>query len=72
VNITNQIGVSADQSPVRSGALGSPGSQHGDLNIETMRQALRKTASGDLSGSGARSANMSPASDEITFSRTNT
>lgn len=52
---------SAAESPARSIKLGSPGSQHGDLNIETMRQALRKTASGDLSG--GRSAGMSPASD---------
>jgi hypothetical protein len=71
INITNPLGASAEQSPVRSVLIGSPASQHGDLNIETMRQALRKTASGDLSGSGARSANMSPASDEASFSRTN-
>ncbi|SMQ45336.1 unnamed protein product [Zymoseptoria tritici ST99CH_3D7] len=71
VNVTNPLGASAEQSPVRSVAVGSPGSQHGDLHIESMRQALRKTASGDLSGSGGRSANMSPASDEVSsFSRT--
>ncbi|KJY00591.1 hypothetical protein TI39_contig322g00002 [Zymoseptoria brevis] len=70
VNVTNPLGASAEQSPVRSVAVGSPGSQHGDLHIESMRQALRKTASGDLSGSGGRSANMSPASDEVSsFSR---
>jgi len=37
--------------------------QHGDLTIETMRQALRKTASGDLGGrhnSGTTSGGMSP------------
>nr|POE54312.1 hypothetical protein CFP56_41251 [Quercus suber] len=39
----------AEQSPTRS-----PGSssQHGDLTIETMRQAVRKTASGDLGAAG--------------------
>jgi len=37
----------------------SPNRGTGDLNIETMRQALRKTGSGDLSG--FRSAPMSPA-----------
>lgn len=47
-----------EQSPVRSIGLGSPPSQHGELTIETMRQALRKTASGDLSN--VRSAGMSP------------
>lgn len=66
----------AEQSPVRSIGIGSPSSsQHGELTIETMRQALRKTASGDLSG--GRSAGMSPVSDENsvrneTRSRTNT
>lgn len=54
--------VNPEQSPARSVGLGSPGSQHGELTIETMRQALRKTASGDLSG--VRSAGMSPVSDE--------
>nr|POF01063.1 hypothetical protein CFP56_21011 [Quercus suber] len=38
----------SEQSPTRS-----PGSsQHGDLTIETMRQAVRKTASGDLGAAG--------------------
>lgn len=66
----------AEQSPVRSVGLGSPSSsQHGELTIETMRQALRKTASGDLSS--GRSAGMSPVSDENSVrneprSRTNT
>lgn len=72
---TNPIVSAAEQSPTRSIRLGSPGSQHGDLNIETMRQVLRKTASGDLSG--ARSAGMSPVSDAASFrdvshGRTNT
>lgn len=61
----NPIVSPADQSPARSIRLESPGSQHGDLNIETMRQALRKTASGDLSG--GRSAGMSPVSDAASF-----
>jgi hypothetical protein len=39
---------------------GSP--PHNELTIETMRQAVRKTASGDLGG--GRSAGMSPVSDE--------
>ncbi|KAK4503941.1 hypothetical protein PRZ48_004856 [Zasmidium cellare] len=66
----------AEQSPVRSIGIGSPSSsQHGELTIETMRQALRKTASGDLSS--GRSAGMSPVSDENSVrneprSRTNT
>ncbi|KAI4724081.1 hypothetical protein E4T49_08202 [Aureobasidium sp. EXF-10728] len=39
-----------DMSPVRS-PIGSPAhQQHGELTIETMRQALRKTASGDFTG----------------------
>ncbi|KAK5120677.1 hypothetical protein LTR85_006035 [Meristemomyces frigidus] len=64
----------SEQSPARSGAgIGSP-SQHGELTIETMRQAVRKTASGDLSG--VRNAGLSPTSDESSFretrSRTNT
>lgn len=61
----NPILSTAEQSPARSIAFGSPGSQHGDLNIETMRQALRKTASGDLSG--GRSSGMSPVSDAASF-----
>ena len=71
----------ADQSPVRSIPVGSPGasSAHGELTIETMRQAVRKTASGDLGG--VRSTNLSPvastvASDDLFArqgrSRTNT
>lgn len=52
-----------EQSPGRSiGGLGSPVSQHGDLQVETMRQAVRHSASGDLSA--GRSAGMSPVSDE--------
>ncbi|KAI4800238.1 hypothetical protein E4T44_11764 [Aureobasidium sp. EXF-8845] len=39
-----------DMSPVRS-PIGSPShQQHGELTIETMRQALHKTASGDFTG----------------------
>ncbi|KXL50022.1 hypothetical protein M433DRAFT_158383 [Acidomyces richmondensis BFW] len=70
-------GVSLDplgeQSPARS-AKGILVGQHGELQIETMRQAVRKTASGDLSG--VRSAVGSPISDETMSSkmrsRTNT
>ncbi|KAK3698862.1 hypothetical protein LTR37_016739 [Vermiconidia calcicola] len=51
-----------DQSPSRSAGLASPMSPPSDLNIQTMRQAVRKTASGDLSG--GRSTGMSPVSDE--------
>lgn len=69
------IDPAGEQSPARSGAgISSPPSHHGELTIETMRQAVRKTASGDLSG--VRSAGMSPISDENSFretrSRTNT
>lgn len=59
---SNQQPLTAEQSPARSIPIGSPGvpvaGAHGELTIETMRQALRKTASGDLSG--VRSAGMSP------------
>ena len=51
---------SHEQSPPR-GAPSTGGSQHGELKIETMRQALRKTASGDLSGTRA-AGGMSPTS----------
>jgi hypothetical protein len=67
---------SEEQSPARSqtGLASSGTIQHGELNIETMRQAVRKTASGDLSH--VRSAGMSPISDENSTrearSRTNT
>lgn len=54
---------------------GSPVSSqpHGDLTMETMRQAVRKTASGDLTGSAGRgSTTMSPVeSNEGNRSRTN-
>ena len=54
-------------SPARSGSglvgSGSVAGQHGELNIETMRQAVRKTASGDLSGVRSAGA-MSPMSEE--------
>jgi hypothetical protein len=63
---TNQIesalGRHADQSPVRSIPVGSPGA-HGELTIETMRQAVRKTASGDLGG--VRSTNLSPVASTL-------
>lgn len=70
------INPAQEQSPSRSQQSGitGPTGQHGELTIETMRQAVRKTASGDLSG--VRSAGMSPISDESsmreTRSRTNT
>lgn len=65
VNITRDY----EQSPVRSiDRFGSPSLaslQHGDLTVETMRQAVRKTASGDL-GAGRHGASstgaMSPVS----------
>jgi len=46
-----------ESSPVRGGLPGQLAQHHGELTIETMRQALRKTASGDL---GVRSAGLSP------------
>ena len=55
--------VSIEQSPARSAHLGSPvAGQHGELTIETMRQAVRKTASGDLSQ--VRSPALSPISSQ--------
>lgn len=70
-------GVSIDpmgeQSPARS-AKCMPVGQYGELQIETMRQAVRKTASGDLSS--VRSTVASPILDETSSSkmrsRTNT
>jgi len=64
----------SEESPSRAmGGVGGPMGQHGELQIETMRQAVRKTASGDLSG--VRSG-MSPTSDDMsgreTRSPTNT
>lgn len=63
----------AEQSPSRG--VGSPVNPHGELQIQTMRQAVRKTASGDLGGARGGSG-MSPVSDENsgreTRSRTNT
>ena len=58
---TNVNPLNPEQSPGRSG-VASPGNAPGELQIETMRQAVRRTASGDLSG--VRSAGMSPVSDE--------
>jgi hypothetical protein len=59
-HIGSALNRNAEQSPARSIPVGSPGasSAHGELTIETMRQAVRKTASGDLSG--VRSTNLSP------------
>lgn len=51
-----------EQSPGRASGLASPMSPAPELQIETMRQAVRKTASGDLSG--GRSAMASPVSEE--------
>jgi len=63
--IESALGRHTDQSPVRSIPIGSPGanSAHGELTIETMRQAVRKTASGDLGG--VRSTNMSPVASTL-------
>lgn len=64
---SNQSPPNIDQSPVRSMPIGSPSAgppgAHGELTIETMRQAVRKTASGDLSG--ARSAGLSPVTSNV-------
>ena len=57
----NAQSTNLEQSPGRS-AIASPMSPPSELTIETMRQAVRRTASGDLSG--VRSAGMSPVSDE--------
>ncbi|KAI7312803.1 hypothetical protein KC315_g11882 [Hortaea werneckii] len=83
-NIENPLVASGSQgSPARSisgGTMGSPAGQHSELTIETMRQAVRKTASGDLAA--VRNAHQhpgigSPISDESLSvreprSRTNT
>ncbi|KAK0912196.1 hypothetical protein LTR91_021191 [Friedmanniomyces endolithicus] len=63
-----------EQSPPRSN-VGLPGSstgQHGELTIETMRQAVRKTASGDLSGVRSPTLLSDEALARETRSRTNT
>lgn len=55
-----------EQSPVRSvQSMGSPAQtgQHGELTTQTMRQAIRKTASGDMTG--VKSAGMSPVSSPV-------
>ncbi|EMF14720.1 uncharacterized protein SEPMUDRAFT_148352 [Sphaerulina musiva SO2202] len=73
----NVVNPSLEQSPVRFGSPGSlHGAGHGELTIETMRQTIRKTASGDLSSvrqregsDGHRGAGMSPVSDEIDLIR---
>ena len=65
--------INAEQSPGRSAGVASPVSPHGELTVETMRQTIHHTTSGDLSG--VRSAGMSPVSDEnpsnAPLSRTN-
>lgn len=64
----------AEQSPGRLGSPVSPTPQgHGDLTVETMRQAVRKTASGDLTGgaTGRTSTAMSPVDSDGNRSRTN-
>ena len=58
----NVSAANMEQSPGRTSGLASPMSPTSELQIETMRQAVRKTASGDLSG--GRSAIASPVSDE--------
>ena len=68
------INTGMESSPGRNTSVGSPINPHGELTVETMEQAVRKTASGDLSG--FRSAGMSPVSDEnlaasVPRSRTN-
>lgn len=63
-----------EQSPGRFGSPVSPTPQnHGDLTVETMRQAVRKTASGDLTGTatGRTSQAMSPVESDGNRSRTN-
>lgn len=53
----------SDHSPLRSAGLAgltTTGTQHGELNIETMRQVVHHTASGGLGA--VRSAGMSPMS----------
>lgn len=67
---SHQSPAAAEQSPVRSIPIGSPpgggavqAGPHGELTIETMRQAVRKTASGDLSG--VRSAGLSPVTSAV-------
>lgn len=73
VNPTEAGGL--EQSPGRVGSPASPNPQgHGDLTVETMRQAVRKTASGDLTGgatTGRTSQAMSPMESEGNRSRTN-
>lgn len=54
-------------SPAVGGGTGVPG-PHSELTIETMRQALRKTASGDLGAASGRGTGMSPVSDEASGS----
>lgn len=59
-----------ESSPGRSPGPGSPapaqgqGQAHGELTIETMRQALRKTGSRDFSGVGRMSPPVSAVGGE--------
>ncbi len=75
--VTTPPGMSFDsapeQSPPRSnvGLSGSSLGQHGELTIETMRQAVRKTASGDLSGVRSPTLLSEEALARETRSRTN-
>lgn len=60
--VSAALGTSPPTSVSPSFPDSSPHRGTGDLNIETMRQALRKTGSGDLSG--FRTAPMSPVGNE--------
>ena len=57
-----------DLSPGRSPPIGSP-QQHGELTIETMRQALRRTGSGDLSTARSGSLPVSAVGDDSGLER---
>lgn len=62
-NSTNAAEVSPVRSPIGSPTIGAP-HQHGELAIQTMSQALRKTASMDV-GSASRTIPTSPVSPTI-------
>lgn len=53
------MGTAGAGSPPRTSMGDSLGMERGELTIETMRQALRKTGSGDLSGYGGARSNPS-------------
>ncbi|KAF2458835.1 hypothetical protein BDY21DRAFT_283839 [Lineolata rhizophorae] len=59
---TSNVKTQKPGSPTTSHGTHSPPLMHQELNIETMRQALRKTGSGDLSG--VRSQPMSATSND--------